>query len=263
MWGITVTEKSPCWLELTTTGTPGHGSAPKRDAAVPRLIAALDRVRRVESPVRVLPEVETMFLALAASAPMEDRAGFISLATSLDEESDFARRFLSHSGYNALVRNTISITVLEGGVKTNVVPGVARARLDVRLLPGERCSDFVRAIEDVIGDPLVRVETLLAFPSNSSPSDTDLFRAIERVARRHDPEAIVVPRMIGGFTDAHWFRELGIVSYGFVPRWLAPQDATGVHGIDERVTLDNLDRGTTTLVEILESLATPPITPPN
>lgn len=255
MWGITITEKSPCWLELSTTGTPGHGSSPRRDAAVPRLIAALDRVRRVESPVRVLTEVETMFLALAASAPMEDRAGFISLATSLEEESDFARRFLSHPSYNALVRNTISITVLEGGVKTNVVPGVARARLDVRLLPGERCEDFVRAIEDVIGDPLVQVDTLLAFPSRSSPSDTALFQAIERVARRQDPEAIVVPRMIGGFTDAHWFRELGIVSYGFVPRWLAPSDATGVHGIDESVSLENLERGVATQVEILEVLS--------
>ena len=254
MWGVTITEKSPCWLELSTTGTAGHGSSPKPDAAVPRLVAALDRVRRVEAEVRVLPEVEAMFLALAANAPVEDRAGFVSLSSALQEDSDFTRRFLSQPSYNALVRNTISITVLEGGPKTNVVPSVARAELDVRLLPGERCEDFVAALHEVVADPAVTIRPLLSFPSRSSPSETDLFRAIETVARRHDPDAIVVPRMIGGFTDAHWFRELGIVSYGFVPRWIDTADAAGVHGVDERISLENLEKGVAVSVEILEAL---------
>ena len=254
MWGITVTEKSPCWLELQTRGTPGHGSSPRPDAAVPRLIAALDRVRRVESPVRVLPEVQQMFLALATSAPPEDRAGFLSLRAALDTDSDFSRRFLSRPGYNALVRNTLSITMLEGSPSTNVVPGIARARLDARLLPGERCEDFVRGLEGVIADPSVSVETLLAFPSKSSPSSTELFNAIQRVALTQDPDAIVVPRMIGGFTDAHWFREQGIIAYGFVPRWLDEGDARGVHGANERISIENLTRGVETSVEILKQL---------
>lgn len=257
MWGVTVTEKSPCWLELSTRGTPGHASAPRRDAAVPRLIAALDRVRRVESPIRVLPEVEAMFLALAASAPIDDRAGYVSLSEALSEEADFRRRFLANPGNAALVRNTLSITTLEGGSSTNVVPAVARAGIDARLLPGDRCADFTRGLQDVIADPQVAIETLLAFPSVSSPVDTDLFRAIERVARTHDPDALVVPRMIGGFTDAHWFRALGIVSYGFVPRWIDSDDASGVHGVDERVSIANLDDGVAATVEIIEALAEP------
>ena len=257
LWGITVTEKSPCWLELQTRGTPGHGSSPRPDAAVPRLIAALDRVRRVESPVRVLPEVQQMFLALATSAPPEDRAGFLSLRAALSTDSDFSRRFLSRPGYNALVRNTLSITMLEGSASTNVVPGIARARLDVRLLPGERCEDFVRGLEGVIADPSVSVETLLAFPSKSSPSSTELFKAIQRVAIAQEPDAIVVPRMIGGFTDAHWFREQGIISYGFVPRWLDEGDARGVHGANERISIENLTRGVETSVEILKQLGRP------
>ena len=119
-----------------------------------------------------------MFLALATSAPPEDRAGFLSLRAALSTDSDFSRRFLSRPGYNALVRNTLSITMLEGSTSTNVVPGIARARLDVRLLPGERCEDFARGLEGVIADPSVSVETLLAFPSKSSPSSTELFNAI-------------------------------------------------------------------------------------
>jgi acetylornithine deacetylase/succinyl-diaminopimelate desuccinylase-like protein len=153
------------------------------------------------------------------------------------------------------VRNTISITVLEGGASTNVVPGQARARLDVRLLPGEDCAAFVGALGEVIGDPEVEIETLLSFPSRSSASDTRLFDAIERVARRDDPEAIVVPRMIGGFTDAHWFRDRGIIAYGFVPRWLSRADTRGVHGVDEHVSIANLQRGVVTLLDIIDELA--------
>ncbi len=258
MWGVTVTEKSPCWLALIAEGTPGHGSAPRSDAAVPRLITALDRVRRVEAPIKVLSEVDQMFLSLASTAAKEDRAGFASLSTSLAENSAFRRRFLANPGFNALVRNTVSITVLSGGSRTNVVPGTARAELDARLLPGESCEAFTQAIGQVIADDQVRIETLLSFPSRSSSSDTALFRAIRRVARAHDPRALVIPRMIGGFTDAHWFRERGIVAYGFVPRWLSSKDTRGIHGADERVSVENLTRGISTLVEILEAVDQPP-----
>ncbi len=255
IWSVSVTEKSPCWLELETRGRAGHGSTPRPAAAVPRLIAALDRVRRVESPVRVLAEVEAMFLALSENASREDREGFRSLAQSLESEAAFRRRFLARPGYNALVRNTLSITVLSAGSGTNVVPAEARARLDARLLPGENCADFSRTLSEVIGDPEVGIRTLLSFPSRSSSAESALFRAIENVARRHDEDAIVVPRMISGFTDAHWFREAGVVSYGFVPRWLNPGDARGVHGIDERISIENIEGGASILVEIIEELA--------
>ena len=255
IWGVTITEKSPCWVEVVTRGRAGHGSAPRADAAVPRLIAALDRIRRVESRVRVLAEVEEMFLALAATAPPEDRAGFISLSAALAEDSAFTRRFMAQPGYNALVRNTLSITVLEGGAQTNVVPSVARAELDIRLLPGERCEDFVEALDEVIADPMVETRILLSFSSRSSPAKTALFEAIETVAHRQDPSAIVVPRMIGGFTDAHYFREQGIVAYGFTPRWLAATDSSGIHGVDERISIANLGMGVETLIEIIEILA--------
>ena len=93
--------------------------------------------------------------------------------------------------------------------------------------------------------------------TRSSPPDTELFRAIQAVARDVDPGARVVPRVIAGFTDAHWLRDLGIVVYGFVPRWLPPSESRGVHGLNERVSVDNLERGIETTVRILEELGRP------
>ena len=255
VWGVAVTEKTPCWLRVVARGTPGHSSSEPHDAAVPRLIGALEKVRNFESDYRVVPEVARMFASLAPYARDEDRKQLSDLAFWIEFDPTFRGRFLADRGQNALVRNTVTITVLEGGTQTNVMPLEASAHLDARLLPGESCAEFRSEIVDVIGDPRIDVETLLAFDSGStSPVDTELFRAIQRVAGRLDSGALVVPRAIAGFTDAHYFRALGITSYGFVPRWLPPRESLGIHGPNERVSIRNLERGAQAMVAILEDL---------
>ncbi len=253
LWSVTLTEKAPCWLELRSRGRGGHSSTPKPDAAVPRLIAALDRIRRVESPVRVTAEVRQMFKALAPWAPTWDRAGFSDLSTALHQDEAFRRRFLDNPSQNALVRDTVSITVLEGASKTNIAPSMARAQLDARLLPGGSCEEFAASIADLIDEPSIAIEILLSFPSRASSAETPLYAAIAQVAAAQEPVGLVVPRMIGGFTDAHWFRELGIVSYGFVPRNVAREDARRVHGVDERVRIDTLVRSIELNLEIVRT----------
>jgi len=155
---------------------------------------------------------------------------------------------------NALVRTTLSVTVLEASPRTNMLPTKAVAHLDVRVLPGASCQETTETVRRVVDDPKIRVETLLSFPAKSSSVETDLFRAIGRVARRLDSEAIVVPLVIAGFTDAHYFRELGITAYGFVPRWFSPGEARGVHGPNEHAHVENLGRGVETFISILQEL---------
>jgi acetylornithine deacetylase/succinyl-diaminopimelate desuccinylase-like protein len=253
-WQVAVSEKSPCWLRVVTQGRAGHSSVPDDDAAVPRLLAALEPIRRRQSPLRVLPEVARMFRALAPLAPAQDANGFANLTDALAFDDAFRTRFLSEPAYAALVRDTLAITMLEGGPRTNVVPAEASAHLDVRLLPGGRCEDFAVEIAELAARSGAKVQTLLAFASVSSPVDTPLFRAIGTVARKRDPGAVVVPRVLAGFTDAHFFRERGITAYGFVPRWQRRGEQRGVHGPNERITVKNLRKGVETLVAILEEL---------
>jgi acetylornithine deacetylase/succinyl-diaminopimelate desuccinylase-like protein len=224
VWGVAVIEKSPCWMRVVARGTPGHSSAPPRDAAVPRLVAALERVRRLEHPTRVVPEVTRMFATLAPLAAPEDAAGYADLASALATDPAFRGRFLADRAHRALVRNTLTITVLKGSSSTNVVPREAVAHLDARLLTFERCEAFATRIRRAIADPGV------------------------------DPGAVVVPRMLSGFTDAHFFRELGITAYGFVPRWHQAGALRGIHGPEERISVENLERGANTLIQILQEL---------
>jgi acetylornithine deacetylase/succinyl-diaminopimelate desuccinylase-like protein len=261
VWGVGVLEKTPCWTRLVARGTSGHASTADGHGAVPRLLSALERVRRMPSQLRVVPEVAETFAALAPMADPRDRAGFRDLATGLAEDDAFRRRFLADGARAALVRDTITITVLRAGSHTNVVPEQASADLDVRLLPGERCDAFLASLRAAIGDPSVRIDPLLGFQPQASPANTPLFRAIEKTAAELDPGSLVVPRVIAGFTDSHWFRDRGIVSYGFVPRWLPPSETRGVHGPNERISIDNLARGVHAMVRILELLDGPSSAP--
>jgi acetylornithine deacetylase/succinyl-diaminopimelate desuccinylase-like protein len=249
-----VTEKNPCWLRIVAHGSPGHSSVPPRDAAVPRLVAGLERVQRMEMPVRVVPPVQAMFASLARLAPKRDRSGFKNLSKALGSRAGFRNRFLSNRQHAALVRTTFTTTVLEGSTRTNVVPATAAAHIDARLLPGDKCDSFANQVRTVIEDPGIDVQILLSFSSLVSTTDSPVYHAIARVAWRTDSRAVVVPRMIAGFTDAHYFRALGIASYGFVPRWFGADEANGVHGVDERISIENLERGVETMIDILLEL---------
>ena len=101
--------------------------------------------------------------------------------------------------------------------------------------------------------PAVEVETLLAFGASESPSDTDLYRAISSSIRAEDPNALFVPTVLAGFTDSHFFRDLGIVSYGFSPFLMQSPDYSGVHGNDERIPVTAMKEGTQLLYRIVRS----------
>ena len=95
-------------------------------------------------------------------------------------------------------------------------------------------------LEKVVDDPEICFSILLNFPPFASDAETDLFRAIRSVSERHEPQAPVVPSVLGGFTDAHFFRRKGIASYGFIGLATTEDDARRVHGTDERLSLASL-----------------------
>jgi len=257
VWGVNVLEKSPCWIDLRTSAEGGHSAVPSEPRAIDRMVAALDRIRRIETPLEVVPEVDRMFRRLAPTAAPADRAGYRDLARSLSDDTAFRRRFLRDPTRAALVRNTVTVTSIHAGMRTNVLPRHATARLDARLLPGQRCEDLVSTLRRVVDDPALEFELRLDLSGPPSPVDTPLFDALERAAQRVDPGALVVARVSPGFSDAHWFRELGIVAYGFLPRPTRGDGSRGVHGVDERASVDSVVAAADALAVVLEELASP------
>ena len=141
---------------------------------------------------------------------------------------------------------------------TDVVPARAWAELDCRLLPDQDPETFVEELETIVNDPDVRIERIMGFSPAVSPTDTALFEAIRAVSNEHFPGSRVIPQVSAGFTDSHFFRDLGITSYGYSPFVLRTSEMRGVHGNDERVSIENLRRGTQVMIDLLQRMTQQP-----
>jgi acetylornithine deacetylase/succinyl-diaminopimelate desuccinylase-like protein len=252
VFGIEVTQKVPLWLRLVASGEPGHGSTPRVSSSVRRLLAALSKIDAYEFAPRIVPAVATYFRGLAMTESEPKRGQFLNLDHSVRDPAFLRQLQLESPFLHALTRNTCSVTRLEGSNKINVVPPEAAAEIDCRLLPDQDKEEFITQLESIIGDSQIAIETMMAFTPAVSSSDTELYRAIETICKENFPTAQVIPMVSTGFTDSHFFRDLGIVSYGFDPTIIPTDIENTIHGNDERIPVDAVREGLRRFLEILE-----------
>jgi acetylornithine deacetylase/succinyl-diaminopimelate desuccinylase-like protein len=255
-YDVGIAEKTPFWLKLTVVGKPGHGSTPRPGSAVTRLIEALHRIVSYQTPLKVEPMVQRFYADTAdLDSNPQIRERLKNLSESLKDPA-FAAEFTKNPFANARVRNTISITMLEGSNKVNVIPAVASAQVDVRLLPSEDPQRFLGELRTVIADDSVQIEPVLSFVPSSSPTDEEFLHVLREIANNLHPGVQVTTPLLTGFTDCHYFREKEIPCYGFLPFKLNDNDFGGFHGHDERISVDNVKFGTRAMYEIVRRMAT-------
>lgn len=241
-----VGEKGPLWLKVTAHGTPGHGSVPHPDNPLDRLVRALHRVLEWRRPVTVLPELGRYFGALHSGGYLRDEPS----------QANLERLAGDNVLMRAILTDTISLTTARAGMKHNVIPGVAEATLDCRLLPGADPQAFIEELRQVIDDPKVDVEQVYQSSTPASPVQTELYSIIEDVVRDQMEEAVVLPAISPGFTDSRVFRQRGVAAYGFIPVVLELGEATTIHGHNERISIANLRMGCQMLFEVVRRLCT-------
>ena len=251
-YGVGVSEKRTFWQKLTVAGTPSHGSRPTKLNPVPKLVAALDKIAKYETPLHVTAGVDKFFRDISRNYPPEQKAWLVDVKKGL--ENPKARQWiLSDVYWNAILRNTISLTALQGSNKTNVIPAEASAELDIRLLPDTDPQAFLKTLQKIVNDTSVHFTPLLApKPPLESPIETDLFRAIEKATRDRDPNALVTTPMLTAATDRPTYRSLGIVTYGFEPFKVEASDVqSGMHGNNERISVANIGFGLKYMYDVL------------
>ncbi|HSB03565.1 MAG TPA: M20/M25/M40 family metallo-hydrolase [Thermodesulfobacteriota bacterium] len=242
-------------IRLKAKGTSGHGSMPHSDNPNVKLVQALDRITRWDIPYHILPMVKEFFLKMAPKQPLEERKLVENIEEGLKDAS-FEKRLTSNPIYNAMIRDTVSLTILHGGSKANVIPSESTATLDCRLIPGSSKERFLEELKKRLGNEIgieVISESLSLPPS---PFNTDLFRAIEKYANQKDPGCPVVPLLLPGATDSRYLRERGIISYDFCPFRLTEKDLMRVHGNNERISVENLGFGMKMMLDIIKEVAT-------
>ena len=251
-FGVGVAEKRTFWQRLTVNGVPSHGSRPTKQNPVPRLVSALYKISQYQTPLHVTAGVDKFFRDISRTYPEPQRGWLSNVRIAL--ENPRAREWiLSDVTWNAILRNTISLTGLNGSNKTNVIPAVATAEIDVRLLPDQDTTEFLRTLTKIVGDAAIHFTHLGNTKAPlESPIETDLFRAIERAAHDREPGAFVTTPMETAATDRPTYRKLGITTYGFSP-FKVPRAETqrGMHGNDERLSVDNVAFGVRFFYDIL------------
>jgi len=252
-------EKGVNWLKVVTRGDPGHGSVPKENNAVVSM-AEVIREAAKPLPVRKTQIVETMIRDLSKAAKFPKNIAFrqvlnplfTDLLVSVVRTQD---RQLSEM-ISAMLRDTVSPTIVKAGYKENVIPEKCEAVLDCRILPGITSKEFVSMMKKKLsGAEVERIELPVPDPTES-PLDTELFRAIHNLISRKDPGALIAPILMPGATDNRFLRIRGITAYGFCPLRSKTHSikelSERIHGIDERVPIDALEFGATATYELLE-----------
>lgn len=235
LWGVEVDQKVPLWVEITASGSGGHAAGRSGETSVTRLLRVLDRVRRIEPERRVVPSVREYFSSLA-----QVRKGpIVGVMRSIEHyvESPLLDSVLSPA-YLSLLEDTWTITVLDAGSRVNVVPSSASAQIDIRLLPGSDTGPVLTRLRALAGED-AEVRVLLAGrPAPASPIGTELWNVLATATGRAEPGSTIGPMVTAGATDSRFFRERGMVAYGFSPFRINYYDVATVHGRDEKIRRD-------------------------
>jgi len=219
VFGISVAEKKILWLKLTAEGVGGHGSQPHDQNPNDRLIKALARLLAEPLPAPTFSVVATLTSRVGPLAPNKFN--------------------------NAIQQSTISITSLRAGVgeppRANVIPSIAEATLDCRVLPGTTKDQWLQEIGRRLNDPRIKVDvTYESADPVVTTQDSTFYKALEAAVKKHHPDAIVTPMIIPYGSDGNGFRPLGVKSYGFTPAVLPAATVASMHGDAEFLPVDAL-----------------------
>lgn len=233
IFGIAVGEKHLTWVRLRAKGTAGHGSQPIADNANMILLNAIHKAMAIPPTNK---QSKTVAQMIATTAGLADN------------------KFM-----NAIQQNTISLTSLRSGLgdppKANVIPSIAEATLDCRLLPGVNADEFFSEMKARVNDPRVTFEVIQrAADAGESTTDTPIYKAMKEAILKHHPGAEVTPMLVPYGTDSIVLRKLGIPAYGFMPMILDMATLATMHSDAERIPLAEFLKGLRIYFDLLRTL---------
>ncbi|HUJ21659.1 MAG TPA: M20/M25/M40 family metallo-hydrolase [Bryobacteraceae bacterium] len=254
IYEVQTSEKIPTRIVLLARGKAGHGSLPREDNPVVHLAQAIVRLTNADQPVRLNTTTERY---LHEIAKLPDYRWLVPLIPKL--ENPRTAMAAAHqirardTELDAMLRTTVSPTMLRAGGKINVIPNSAEAQIDVRRLPNETRDEVVARLRHIVRDSAVEVQPA---PGQEMPATepsgitTPLYRVMQQVFAKSSSGALVIPYMVRGATDGSFLRQKGIDVYG-VPIFLREDKESRAHGNDERISVQSLGSGARLLMDIV------------
>jgi carboxypeptidase PM20D1 len=232
-------EKGFVSLELSAEAKGGHSSMPPPITAAGRVARAVDRVQSEPFPASLSGTARQMLETVGPELALPQRAAMANLWLL----SPVLERVLAGKpSTNALLRTTIAPTMLSGSPEDNVLPDQASAVINFRIIPGETVDSVEAGVIARVDDPEITVRRLnfSSDPSPVSPASGPAWEVVERAVREAIPDAIVAPGLVVGATDGRHYAQLGGPVYRFLPLRLTADDLPRIHGVNERIAVDDL-----------------------
>jgi acetylornithine deacetylase/succinyl-diaminopimelate desuccinylase-like protein len=239
MYFCSTAEKMSAPFRLRVLGRSGHASKPGiADNALVKAARVIQLLAEYRPERKYGPETEAIVRALANGdlPPVEEA---VDVASAVDP--------VAGALLEPLLALTLTPTMTSASLKRNVIPAVCELVVDRRLQPGQTPEEAEAIVRALIPQEIdYEYELIEAQGGTRSPLDTPLWDAVDAFVRELEPEAIIVPLCVAGFTDSHWMRDAyGTVAYGFFP--LKEMDAEVaarlIHSADERIHVDDLELG--------------------
>ena len=226
---VNLAEKGFASFNLIVKTQGGHSSQPPKENTIGMLAQAIVNLENNQLPYKLVKPIDYQFEYIGAELPFLKKLAFANPWL-------FEKRILE--SLNA--HTTTAPTIIQGGVKNNVIPTVASATINFRILPGETIASVKQHIEKSISNKIEVVPVgFLTNPSPVSRIDSEVYAILEKTIRSMFPNSIVVPGLVGGGTDARYFYEISDDVYRFYPIRVQPESMTRLHGIDEKISKDN------------------------
>ncbi|MDP2067028.1 MAG: M20 family peptidase [Burkholderiaceae bacterium] len=238
---VGIAEKGYLSVVLRVPATPGHSSMPppKGTSAIAMMSAALRRLDDDQLPAAIRGVAREMFDTVA---PEMSGFGRVALSNLWLFGPVVQAQLEKGASTNAMLRTTTALTVVHAGNKDNVLPGMAEATVNFRLLPGDTRASITEHVKARLGSDRFELMALpgSAEPSPVSPTESASYRLIERTVREVFPGTIVAPGLMIGATDSRHFQAVSDHIYRFSPVRAKPEDLPRFHGTNERIASANL-----------------------
>ena len=233
-------EKGFLTMKLSAEGKPGHSSRPPRQTAigiVARAIALMD-----DNPMP--SKLDHSLATLKSIAYLLPFGLQFVLANEWLLKGWLVRKLKETPETAALLHTTNAATMIEGGIKDNVLPSTATAKVNLRLMPGDTIESTLAYFRKVIGDPRLKMEvdpqTGGWEPSAIASTDTPAFRTLELVVRQTFSNIPTAPFTFLAATDSRHYQPICANIFKFSPYFVKAEELKGIHGINERISQETL-----------------------
>lgn len=231
-------EKGHANVRLSVEDTGGHASMPPRNTALGILSKAIVRLEKHQMKPSISQPVSDF---LNHIGPEMKGIKKVVLANLWLLAPLFKALFATNQLGNALLRTTTAPTMAQGSLESNVLPSQASAVVNFRIAPGDTGDALLKHIKKVVKDPRVKIEVLrVDNPSKVSGVDNHVFKTLEKTVYQTFPDAVVIPYLVMASTDSAQFEEVCPHIYRPGPYKLDVAELQSIHGINERVSIDNI-----------------------